>query len=92
MTKKELLLLGEAKVKSLPIYIGMLELMIEKPNMNYEQVLKLWDCLDSYDQDTLASIVNMLTSEKMVVTQNINQKRLSELDGIKAEAIGKYGR
>jgi hypothetical protein len=92
LTKKELLLLGEAKVKTLPIYIGMLELMIEKPKMDYEQVLKLWDCLDSYDQDTLSSIVNMLTSEKMAVTQSVNQKRLAELDGIKAEAMSKYGR
>ena len=66
--------------------------MIEKPKMDYEQVLKLWDCLDSYDQDSLAAIVNMLTSEKMAVTQSVNQKRLAELDGIKAEAIGKYGR
>ena len=92
LTEKELLLMGEAKVKTLPIYIGMLELMIEKPKMDYEQVLKLWDCLDSYDQDSLAAIVNMLTSEKMAVTQSVNQKRLAELDGIKAEAIGKYGR
>jgi hypothetical protein len=92
LTEKELLLMGEAKVKTLPIYVGMLELMIEKPKMNYEQVLKLWDCLDNYDQDSLASIVNMLTSEKMAVTQNVNKKRLAELDGIKAEAIGKYGR
>jgi hypothetical protein len=28
----------------------------------------------------------------MAVTQNVNKKRLAELDGIKAEAIGKYGR
>ena len=83
--------LARAKIKAAPIYIGMLELMIEEPNMDYEQVQKLWDCLDEYDRETLATYVNMLTSEKMSVAQEINNKRLKQLDEIKMKELAKYG-
>ena len=58
----------------------MLELMIEEPKMEYEQVQKLWDCLDNYDKETLATYVNMLTSEQMTVAQEINRKRMRDMD------------
>ena len=92
MTAEDYKILADAKLRSLPIYIGMLELMIEEPNMTYDQVQKMWDCLDEYDRDTLASYVNMLTSEKMAVVNDVNKKRLAEFDQMKAEAMTKYGR
>jgi hypothetical protein len=92
LSKGEMATLTEAKVKAMPIYVGMLEFMIEKPEMNYDQVWKLWDCLDDYDRDSLASYVNMLTSEKMAVANDVNQKRLAELEGMRAEAMKTYGR
>ena len=72
--------LARAKIKAAPIYIGMLELMIEEPKMDYDQVQKLWDCLDNYDRETLATYVNMLSSEQMSVAQDINRKRMEEMD------------
>jgi len=92
MTKEDYTVLADAKLRTIPIYIGMLELMIEEPAMTYEQVHKMWDCLDEYDRDTLASYVNMLTSEHSAVANHVNKKRLAEFDQIKAEAITKYGR
>jgi len=91
ITKDEWAVLARAKVKALPIYIGMLEFMIEEPKMEYNQVQKLWDCLDEYDRETLATYVNMLSSEKMSVAQEINRKRLKELDEIKMKELAKYG-
>ena len=91
ITDDEWSVLARAKVKALPLYIGMLELMIEEPAMDYNQVEQLWECLDEYDRDTLATFVNMLTSEKMSVAQEINKKRLTELDNIRAEEMAKYG-
>jgi len=91
ITEDEWSVLARAKVKALPIYIGMLEFMIEEPKMDYNQVQKLWDCLDDYDRETLATYVNMLTSEKMSVAQEINRKRLDEYDSIRAKELAKYG-
>ena len=91
ITEDEWSVLARAKVKALPIYIGMLELMIEEPNMDYEQVGKLWDCLDEYDRETLATYVNMLTSEKMSVAQEINKKRLKDFDNIRMKELANYG-
>tara|TARA_R100000152_G_C6780501_1_gene213379 strand:+ start:473 stop:1042 length:570 start_codon:yes stop_codon:yes gene_type:complete len=91
LTEEDWTVLSRAKIKALPLYIGMLELMIEEPKMDYSQVEKLWDCLDEYDRETLATYVNMLTSEKMSVAQEINKKRLGELDAIHAEELAKYG-
>ena len=91
ITKDEWSVLARAKVKALPIYIGLLEFMIEEPKMDYNQVQKLWDCLDEYDRETLATYVNMLTSEKMSVAQEINRKRLDEYDSIRAKVLAKYG-
>ena len=80
ISEDEWTFLARAKIKAAPIYIGMLELMIEEPKMEYEQVQKLWDCLDEYDKETLATYVNMLTSEQMTVAQEINRKRMNEMD------------
>ena len=91
LTEEDWAVLSQAKIKALPLYIGMLELMIEEPKMDYNQVEKLWECLDEYDRETLATYVNMLTSEKMSVAQEINRKRLNELDSIRAEELAKYG-
>ena len=80
ISEDEWTFLARAKIKAAPIYIGMLELMIEEPKMEYEQVQKLWDCLDNYDKETLATYVNMLTSEQMTVAQEINRKRMRDMD------------
>ena len=80
ISEDEWTFLARAKIKAAPIYIGMLELMIEEPKMEYDQVQKLWDCLDEYDKETLATYVNMLTSEQMTVAQEINRKRMNEMD------------
>jgi len=89
ITEDEWTFLSRAKIKALPIYIGMLELMIEEPKMDYNQVEKLWDCLDGYDKDTLATYVNMLTSEQMSVAQEINKKRMNEMDIAREDMMSK---
>ena len=87
LTEDEWTFLARAKIKAAPIYIGMLELMIEEPKMDYEQVQKLWDCLDEHDRETLATYVNMLSSEQMGVAQEINRKRMKDMDVARANVL-----
>tara|TARA_R100001594_G_scaffold35333_1_gene64725 strand:- start:1738 stop:2322 length:585 start_codon:yes stop_codon:yes gene_type:complete len=87
ITEDEWTFLARAKIKAAPIYIGMLELMIEEPKMDYDQVQKLWDCLDNYDRETLATYVNMLSSEQMGVAQEINKQRIKEMDDARSKVM-----
>lgn len=87
LNEDEWTFLARAKIKAAPIYIGMLELMIEEPKMDYEQVQKLWDCLDGHDRETLATYVNMLSSEQMGVAQEINRKRMDDMDVARANVL-----
>jgi hypothetical protein len=88
---KEVKVLNNAQSQSMPIYIGMLELMIEEPKMNYEDVRLLVDALDDYDRDTLISYVNSLTSEKASIAQKINQERLEELNQMQSQISAEMG-
>jgi len=75
----------------MPIYVAMLELMIEEPKMNYEDVTLLVDALDDYDRETLISYVNTLTSEKASIAQKINQERLEELNQMQSQVSAELG-
>ena len=57
------------------MYIAMLEKMIEKPQLNYDQITILLDSLDEYDKNTLLGQVNTLTSQRMSVANKIGQAK-----------------
>tara|TARA_R110002051_G_scaffold324079_1_gene419945 strand:+ start:654 stop:1229 length:576 start_codon:yes stop_codon:yes gene_type:complete len=92
LTKKESATIAVANRKSLPMYIAMLEKMMEQPDLNYDQVQILLDSLDDYDRNTLMSQVNTMTSQKMAVAQRVSQDRVTEMDKMHQEAMSKYGR
>ena len=71
LTKKESATIAVANRKSLPMYIAMLEKMMEQPDLSYDEVQILLDSLDDYDRNTLMSQVNTMTSQKMAVAQKI---------------------
>ena len=90
MSEDEMKVLHAAKVKVMPIYIGMLELMIEKPEMDYEGVRLLVDACDQRDKDTLIAFVDMLTTEKMKAAQAIYNEQLQDIKKTEAEMMAKY--
>jgi|TARA_R100000455_G_C6238876_1_gene98349 hypothetical protein len=92
LTKKEQASLSVANRKSLPLYIGMLEKMMEEPDLNYDEVTILLDSLDDYDRNTLMAQVNTMTSQKMAIAHKINQERMGEMDRMHKETIAQYGR
>ena len=71
----------------MPIYIGMLELMIDEPRMEYAEVEALLDVVDQHDKDTLMAYVNTLTSEKMSVAQAVANERMDEVDGMRTKMM-----
>jgi len=87
LTKEEWALLHSSHKKALPIYIAMLECMIEKPDVTYEDTQVLVDALDDFDRDTLMSYVNMLTTEKAEVAKKIYDERMREMDGQMARMV-----
>ena len=91
LSSKEMRVLSNAHSKSMPIYTAMLELMIEKPKLKYDDVKLLIDALDDYDRETLLSYVNTLTSEKATIAQKINQERLDELNQMQREVSTELG-
>jgi len=92
LNKKEQATVSVANRKALPMYVAMLEKMMEEPDLSYDQVKILLDSLDDYDRNTLMSQVNLMTSQKMSVTQKINQERVAEMDKMHQEAMEQYGR
>ena len=72
----------------MPIYIGMLEAMIEKPKMNYADVQAMLEVCDQNDKDNLMAQVNTLTSEKMSVAQAIVNERMSEVNKLRTQMAG----
>jgi len=80
LTKKEWALLNSSHKKAMPIYIAMLEYMIEKPDVTYEDTQVLVDALDNFDRDTLMSYVNMLTTEKAEVAKKVYDERMREMN------------
>jgi hypothetical protein len=79
--------INHAQTQALPIYTAMLELMIEKPKMNFDEVSVLLDAVDDYDRETLLSFVNAMTSEKATVANQINKERTAELGELKREMM-----
>ena len=92
LNKKEQATVSVANRKALPMYVAMLEKMMEEPDLSYDQVKILLDSLDDYDRNTLMSQVNLMTSQKMSVAQKINQERVTEMDKMHQDAMEKYGR
>ena len=92
LTEEESVTLAEANKKAIPIYIAMLERMIEKPDLNYDQVKILLDSLDEYDRNTLLGQVNILTSQRMSVANKIGKERMAEVQKVQEETFAKYGR
>ena len=92
LTKKEKATISIANRKALPMYIAMLEKMIEKPDLDYDQITVLLDSLDDYDRNTLLSQVNTITSQKMSVANKITQERMGEMDKMHQDTMRKYGR
>jgi hypothetical protein len=92
LTKNEQATMSMANKKSLPMYIAMLEKMMEQPDLNFDQVQVLLDSLDDYDRNTLLSQVNTMTSQKMAVAHRVSQERVAEMDKMHKETMAKYGR
>lgn len=92
LTKEESVTLREANKRAMPMYIAMLEKMIEKPDLSYDQIKILLDTLDEYDRNTLLGQVNTLTSQRMSVANKIGQERMNEVKQIQEETFAKYGR
>ena len=80
ITQEEKKLIAAAQAKAMPIYYGMLEIMIEEPKMEYTEIQALLDVCDQNDRDNLMAQVNTLTSEKMSVAQAIADERMAEVN------------
>ena len=80
--KNERKILAEAETSANPIYFAMLELMIEEPDLTYDDVIQLMDVLDDFDRKTLMSYVNAMSAEKASVMQKVYNERTDELNRI----------
>ena len=80
LSSKEVKVLNNAQNQSMPIYTAMLELMIEEPKLNFDDVSLL---IDAY--------VNTLTSEKASIAHKINQERLEELNQMQSQLNAELG-
>ena len=88
ITQEEKKIIAAAQAKAMPIYYGMLELMIEDPKMEYAEVQSLLDDCDQNDRDNLMAQVNTLTSEKMSVAQAIADERMTEVNELRGKMLG----
>ena len=88
VSQEEKKIIAAAQAKAMPIYIGMLEAMIEKPKMNYADVQAMLEVCDQNDKDNLMAQVNTLTSEKMSVAQAIVNERMSEVNKLRTQMAG----
>ncbi len=80
LSKQEYTVINAAQSKAMPIYKGMLEVMIEEPEMNYSDVSAMIDVLDDYDRNTLMAYVNLLTSQKAEAAKRVLDQRNDELN------------
>jgi len=87
ITQEEKKIVAVAQAKAMPIYIGMLEVMIEEPKMEYVDVAAMLDVCDQNDKDNLMAQVNTLTSEKMSVAQAIANERMSEVNELRTQMM-----
>mgnify|MGYP003652127485 CR=1 FL=1 len=85
LKEKEMRVVNNSQSLALPIYTGMLEIMIEEPKMNYDEVRVLLDAVDEYDRETLLSYVNALTSEKATIANKVQKERTAELSELRRE-------
>jgi len=85
LTKDEYTVINAAQSKAMPIYKGMLEVMIEEPEMNYSDVSAMIDVLDDYDRNTLMAYVNLLTSQKAEAAKRVLDQRNEELNKMQSK-------
>tara|TARA_R100001244_G_scaffold80452_2_gene62986 strand:+ start:238 stop:804 length:567 start_codon:yes stop_codon:yes gene_type:complete len=85
LSKQEYTVINTAQSKAMPIYKGMLEIMIEEPNMNYTDVSAMIDILDDYDRNTLMAYVNLLTSQKAEAAKRVLDQRNEELNEMQSQ-------
>ena len=71
--------------KTKPMMLAMLRCMIIEPEMNYEQVVLMYEMLDEFDGKTLIGIVNSMTSEKASVASQVTKERTAELNMMRDE-------
>jgi len=91
ITQEEKKIIAHAQAKAMPIYYGMLEVMIEEPKMEYAEIVALLDVCDQNDRDNLMAQVNTLTSEKMSVAQAIADERMSEVNELHTKMAQEVG-
>ena len=91
LTKKQQTVMNHHMSLAMPIYYGMLEVMIEEPKMQYADVQALLDVCDQNDRDNLMAQVNTLTSEKMSVAQAVADERMSEVNELHTKMMGDIG-
>ena len=82
LTDTELRKINDFGVKMRPLNYTMLQHIIDKPKMSYEEVAMMMEVLDDYDTDTLLSYVSIMTSEKASVMKRIFDKRMKESEMI----------
>ena len=91
ISQEEKTIIAHAQAKAMPIYYGMLEVMIEEPKMEYSEIVALLDVCDQNDRDNLMAQVNTLTSEKMSVAQAITDERMSEVNELHTKMSKEVG-
>lgn len=91
ISQEEKTIIAHAQAKAMPIYYGMLEVMIEEPKMEYSEIVALLDVCDQNDRDNLMAQVNTLTSEKMSVAQAIADERMSEVNELHTKMSKEVG-
>ena len=91
ITQEEKKIVAYAQAKAMPIYYGMLEVMIEEPKMEYAEIVALLDVCDQNDRDNLMAQVNTLTSEKMSVAQAIADERMAEVNELHTQMSKEVG-
>tara|TARA_R110002020_G_scaffold461196_1_gene680029 strand:+ start:67 stop:636 length:570 start_codon:yes stop_codon:yes gene_type:complete len=85
LSKDEYRIINSGQSKAMPIYKGMLEVMIEEPQMKYEEVSAMMDILDDYDRNTLMAYVNLLTSQKAEAAKRVLDERNDELSKLNSK-------
>ena len=91
ISQEEKKIIAAAQAKAMPIYYGMLEVMIDEPKMQYDEVVALLDVCDQNDRDNLMAQVNTLTSEKMSIAQAIADERMTEVNELHTKMMGDVG-
>ena len=86
LNKNERTIVADAEKAANPLFFAMLELMIEEPDLTYDEVQQLMNVIDDFDKKTLMGYVNAMSSEKAAVMQRIYEERTTELNDAYAQA------